>query len=67
VRVDAVEGPAARAGVQEGDILLAIALTDVSSVSQVMALLPKLEKGKPVNVLLRRGDQVNWLLIRPAK
>jgi serine protease Do len=67
VRVDAVEGPAARAGVQEGDILLAIALTDVTSVSQVMALMPKLEKGKPVNVLVRRGDQVNWLLIRPAK
>ncbi len=67
VHIDAVEGPAARAGLQEGDILLAVALTDVSSVAQVQALIGAQDKGKPVNVLVRRGDQVNWLLIRPAK
>jgi serine protease Do len=66
VRVEAVEGAALRAGVQEGDIILAIANVSVTSGKQFAAVAAKLDKSKPINVLVRRGDSANYLLIKPA-
>ncbi|HWH80700.1 MAG TPA: DegQ family serine endoprotease [Burkholderiaceae bacterium] len=67
VRVEAVEGPAARAGLREGDVLLSVDNTEVSGVKQFEALVAKLDKAKAVTVLVRRGDSVNFLIIRPAR
>ncbi len=65
VRVLAASGPAARAGVREGDVILAIANTEVADVAALQAALAKADKAKPVNVLVRRDDWVQYLLIRP--
>ncbi len=67
VRVDSADGAAARAGVQEGDIVLSIANVQVSSVKQFAATVAKLDKTKPIAVLVRRGDSANYLVIRPTK
>ncbi len=67
VRVDAVEGAAARAGVQEGDIILSIANVQVTSTRQFAATVAKLDKTKSIAVLVRRGDSANYLVIRPSK
>jgi serine protease Do len=67
VRVDSVDGAAARAGVQEGDIILSIANVQVASVKQFVATVAKLDKTKPIAVLVRRGDSANYLVIRPSK
>ena len=67
VRVDAVEGAAAKAGLREGDIIIAIANTEIKTVKEFEAVLAKLDKNKAVNVLLRRGDLVQYVLIRPAR
>jgi serine protease Do len=67
VRVDSVEGVAARAGLQEGDILLAIANVQVTSVKQFTAVVAKIDKTKAIAVLVRRGDSANYLVIRPSK
>ena len=67
VRVDAVDGGAARAGMREGDVLLSIDNTEVTNVKQFDALAAKLDKSKPVTVLVRRADTVNFLIIRPAR
>jgi serine protease Do len=67
VRVDSAEGPAARAGLQEGDIVLAIANIQVTSVKQFIAVVAKLDKTKSIAVLVRRGDSANYLVIRPSK
>jgi len=67
VRVEAVEGAAARAGVREGDVILSLDNTEVTSAKQFEAVLAKVDKAKPVTALVRRGDWVNYLLIRPLK
>ena len=67
VRAEAVEGAAARAGVRDGDVLLSLDNTEVANVKQFEALVAKLDKSKPVTVLVRRADTVNFLIIRPAR
>jgi serine protease Do len=67
VRVEAVEGAAARAGLREGDVILALENIDVNSAKQFEAVLAKADKNKSVNVLVRRGERVNYLIIRPSR
>jgi serine protease Do len=67
VRVDGAEGVAARAGVQEGDIVLSIGNVPVTSARQFAATVAKLDKTKSIALLVRRGDSANYLVIRPSK
>ncbi|MDO8376505.1 MAG: DegQ family serine endoprotease [Aquabacterium sp.] len=67
VRVDAVEGAAARAGLREGDVILALDNTEVADVKQFMAVSAKVEKARAVSVMVRRGEWVNYLVIRPGR
>ncbi|MEP7100674.1 MAG: Do family serine endopeptidase, partial [Burkholderiales bacterium] len=67
VRIESVEGAAARAGLREGDVLLSIDNTEIASVKQFEATAAKLDKTKAATVLVRRGDVVNFLIIRPAR
>ena len=66
VRVEAVEGAAARAGLREGDVLLSLDNTEVTGVKQFEALVAKVDKTKAVPVLVRRGESVNFLIVRPV-
>lgn len=67
VGVVAADGAAARAGVREGDVILAVANTEVGSVKELEAVLARLDKGRPVNVLLRRGEWAQYVVIRPSR
>ena len=67
VKVDAAEGPAARAGLREGDVILAVANTEVTTLKEFDAALVKIDKSKPVNVLFRRGEWAQYALIRPQR
>ncbi len=67
VKVDASEGAAARAGLREGDVILAIANTEIAGVKDFEATLAKIDKTKVVNVLFRRGEIAQYALIRPAR
>ncbi|MGB4116490.1 MAG: DegQ family serine endoprotease [Polaromonas sp.] len=67
VKVDTVEGAAARAGLREGDVIIAIANTEITNAKEFEAALAKLDKSKAVNVLLRRGELAQYVLIRPAR
>ena len=67
VRVDAAVEGAARAGVREGDVIVAIANTEVANVKEFEAAVAKTDKSKPVNVLFRRGEWASYALIRPAR
>ncbi len=66
VRVEAVEGVAARAGLREGDLILALDNTDVTSAKQFEALVAKLDKSRSTTLLVRRGDNANFVILRPA-
>lgn len=65
VRVVTVTEPAARAGLREGDVLLAIANVEVADVRDFEAALAKADKTKPINTLVRRGEWAQYVLIRP--
>jgi len=66
VRVDSTEGPAARAGLREGDLILSIDNTEVTDAKQFSTLVGKLEKTRAVSVLVRRGEFTSYVVIRPA-
>lgn len=67
VRVEAVEGSAAKAGIREGDIVLSIDKTEITTVKQFEAVISKLDKPKSVTLLVKRGEWVNYIVIRPAR
>ncbi|HEU4458660.1 MAG TPA: DegQ family serine endoprotease [Methylibium sp.] len=67
VRVDGVEGAAARAGLREGDVIIAVANAEVSDVKQFEAAVAKQDKSKPINVLFRRAELAQYALIKPSK
>jgi serine protease Do len=67
VRVDAVEGLAARAGLREEDVIVAIANTEVLNVKAFEQVLAKADKSKPINVLFRRGEWAQYAVIRPVR
>jgi serine protease Do len=67
VRVEAAAEAAARAGLREGDVILALANVEVTSVRDFEAVVGKLEKGKPVHVLFRRGEWAQYAVIRPQR
>lgn len=64
VQVLEVDGAAARAGIQEGDIVLAVNNTDVKSVSQFNEIVAKLDAKKPIALLVRRENQTRYVTLR---
>lgn len=67
VRVDAVADAAARAGLREGDVLVAIANIEVNTVKDFEAAVAKLDKSKPISVQFRRGEWAQYAVIRPVR
>lgn len=56
VLVGAVEGNAARAGIQPGDIVIAVNGEDVESATQFRGLVDKAQAGRPLALLIQRGE-----------
>jgi serine protease Do len=66
VRVESVEGAAARAGVREGDVIVTLDNAEVTDAKQFNAQVAKLDKNKAASVMVRRGELTNYLVIRPT-
>jgi serine protease Do len=67
VKIDSATDAATRAGLREGDIVLAINNTEVANAKEFESVLVKADKTKPVSVLFRRGDWAQYALIRPSR
>ncbi|MCB2028267.1 MAG: Do family serine endopeptidase, partial [Rhodoferax sp.] len=67
VKVDAVAEAAQRAGIREGDIITAIANYEVNTMKDFESALSKADRTKPINILFRRGDWVQYAVIRPNR
>jgi serine protease Do len=67
VKVDAANEGAARAGLREGDIILAVGNAEVANTREFESVVGKADKSKALSVLFRRGDWAQYALIRPAR
>jgi serine protease Do len=67
VKVDTASDAAARAGLREGDIILAVGNSDVANTREFESAIGKADKSKALSVLFRRGDWAQYALIRPAR
>lgn len=56
VVVGSVQGPAARAGIQRGDVVIAVNGEEIESASQFNGLVDKAQPGKPLALLIQRGE-----------
>ncbi|WP_286742759.1 PDZ domain-containing protein, partial [Aquabacterium sp. UBA2148] len=54
-------------GLRPGDIILAVANVQIASAKDFESVLGKLDKNRPVSVLVRRGDWAQYAVIRPGK
>jgi len=48
-------------------VILALDNTELADVKQFVAVAAKLEKSKAISVMVRRGEWVNYLVIRPGR
>ena len=67
LRIDTADGPAARAGLRVGDVILSANNAEVKTVKQFQAALSKMEKGKPLQMLVRRGEVATYVVLKPGK
>ncbi len=67
VKVDGVTDAAQRAGIREGDVIVAIANLEVGAMKDFESALSRADRGKPINILFRRGDWVQYAIIKPAR
>ncbi len=67
VKVDGATEGAAQAGLREGDVIVAIANTEIAGMKDFEAVVAKVDRSKPVNVLFRRGEWAQYALIRPTR
>ncbi|MFM7342870.1 MAG: PDZ domain-containing protein, partial [Betaproteobacteria bacterium] len=66
-RVEAAEGVGARAGLREGDVIVAVGNLEVLSVRDFEQAVARADKSKPIVVQYRRGELAQYALIRPAR
>jgi len=63
--VEEVKGSAARAaGLQQGDVLLAIGNMPIHSLKQLNEILKQVPRGRNVALLVRRGNAATYVAIR---
>ncbi|HEV7575341.1 MAG TPA: Do family serine endopeptidase [Caldimonas sp.] len=67
VKVESVEGAAARAGIHENDVILSVDNVEVTGAKQFESVMAKLDKAKPVTMLIRQGESAKFVIVRPAK
>ena len=67
VKVDSVSEASERAGLREGDVIISVANTDITSVKEFEAAIAKADKTKSINLQYRRGDWAQLATIKPSK
>ncbi|RKP56451.1 DegQ family serine endoprotease [Pararobbsia silviterrae] len=65
VEVEVADGPAARAGIQKGDVIQRVGETDITSARQFESVVKSLDASKAVAVLVRRGDTSQYVPVKP--
>lgn len=66
VRVESATEAAATAGLREGDVIITVANVEITNLKSFDAVASRLDKTKPVSLLIRRGAWAQYTLIRPV-
>ncbi len=64
--MDLAGDPAARVGLQPGDLIVRLNNTDIKDAKQFNALVAKLDPKKNALLLVRRGDSSQFVPVRPS-
>jgi serine protease Do len=67
VKIESAVDAAARAGLQEGDVILSVGNSEVASSKEFESLLAKQDKAKPLTILYRRGEWTQYAVIRASR
>jgi serine protease Do len=67
VRVESTAEASARAGLREGDVIMQIGNTEITQLRDFESAMSKLDKNKAFSVLFRRGEAVQFAVVRPAR
>ncbi len=65
--VELADGPAGRAGLQQGDVIVRLNNTDIKDAKQFNALVAKLDPKKNALLLVRRGESSQFVPVRPTQ
>ncbi|HEX7387240.1 MAG TPA: DegQ family serine endoprotease [Castellaniella sp.] len=65
VVVEQADGVASDAGIQQGDIILRVNDTDITSPEQFAKVVKGLSKSRPAVLLVSRDQQSQWVIIKP--
>lgn len=58
---------AAKAGLKEGDVIVGLQNNKISNIKDFEGALQKIDAGKSVNIIYRRGDWTQYVLINPTR
>ncbi len=67
VIVESAEGPAARAGLRAGDIVMGLNNQEVTGARQFAEMAAKLDPAKTAVLLVRRGENAQFVPVRPER
>ena len=67
VRIEQATEGAGRAGLRTGDVILAVANQEIASVRDFEAIVERADRSRALNLLVRRGEVAQYVLIRPAR
>ena len=67
VRVEASVEAAARAGIMEDDVIVAVGNTEVKGLKDFEAALNKADGRKPLALVIRRGEMAQIVVVRPIR
>ncbi len=59
------DGAAAQSGIEAGDVILRVNDVDITSPEQYARVVKGLNKSRPAVLLVQRGDQSQWVIVKP--
>ncbi len=65
VLVSAASGLSERAGIRQGDIILSVDRSPVATVAQFSSLVERLDRKRPVALLVHRDNASSWIVVKP--
>jgi serine protease Do len=66
VRIESLQDIAAKAGLREGDVILAVGNMEITQMKDFSSAVSKMDKSKQVSILFRRGELTRFALIKPS-